>query len=100
VGILSSSFLLLWYASTRFPLHNPNFLVGQAVGLEDELVDLSVGGFDLALDERFLVVGLVNYIGLQGQAPFVGLSIHGFKMEFASPEFVCRALCWASFHVS
>jgi len=69
--LTSGRFAQAGQLSLRCLLDDADFLVGQAVELEDELVDLSVGGFDLALDERFLVVGLVNYIRLQGQAPFV-----------------------------
>ncbi len=36
-------------------LHNPDLLVGEAVQLVDELVDLAVGGVDLALDDSSMV---------------------------------------------
>lgn len=46
--------------SPRCLLDDADFLVCQAVEFVDELVDLFVGGVDLALDERFLVVCLGN----------------------------------------
>lgn len=57
--------------SLRCLLDYPDFLFRQAIELVNKLVDLLVGGVDLALDERFLVVGLVDYVRLLGQEPSV-----------------------------
>ena len=51
------------------PLNSPDFLIGQAVELVDQLVDLLVSGVYLALDEGFLMVGLVDHVGLQDATP-------------------------------
>jgi len=43
--------------SGRRRLHELNLRVTQAVELIDELVDLAVGGFDLALEDGVCVAG-------------------------------------------
>jgi len=50
-------------------LNQLDLLVGQAVELVDELVDLLVGRIDLTLDERLPVIGLVEYVALQDPTP-------------------------------
>ena len=57
--------------SLRCLLDDVHLFIGQAVEFVDEPVDLFVGRVDLALDERFLVIGLVDYVGLQDKAPLV-----------------------------
>ena len=44
--------------STRCLLDDADLVIGQVVELVDEPVDLLVGRYNLALDERFLVIGL------------------------------------------
>jgi len=39
-------------------LHNPDLLIGQAVEVVDELINLVVGGGDLALEAGLLMFGL------------------------------------------
>jgi hypothetical protein len=42
--------------SFRRLLHDPNLLLGQTVELINKLVDLAVGGVDLALEGGFVVI--------------------------------------------
>ncbi len=54
---------------TRCLLDDADFFGGQAVELVDELVDLFIGCVDLALNQRFFLVGLSNHVGSQVTTP-------------------------------
>ena len=47
--------LLFLLSSLLLPLHHPDLLLRQAVQLGDELVNLAVGGVDLALEKGVVV---------------------------------------------
>jgi len=60
--IIARQHVAMWTSGVRHSLccllDDADSFVGQAVELVDELVDLLVSGVDLALDERFFVIGL------------------------------------------
>jgi len=72
---------------SRYSLDGLGFFVCQAVELVDELVDLLVSCGDLALDERFLVIGLGDYVGLQGQSSFFPSGLTFGKKGVVPPRF-------------
>ncbi len=73
--------------SLRSLLHDLDLLFRQAVEFVDELVDLFVRRSDLALDERFLVIGLGDYVGLQGQSSFFPSGLTFGKKGVVPPRF-------------